>query len=59
MATGRAFRARQLDLHKPLEIVRDERLLDSAEGLPAREVVHNHAALDAENEKVTIIVFVV
>lgn len=27
-------------------------LLDSAEGLPARPVVHNHAQLDADNEKV-------
>ena len=50
MAT-RAFRARPLDIHKPLEIVRDLSLLDSIEGLPAREVIHNHAALDAENEK--------
>ncbi len=33
------------------EIVRDLSLLDSTEGLPARDVVHNHAALDAENEK--------
>lgn len=51
MATTRAFRARPLDIHKPLDIVRDLNLLDSTEGLPAREVVHNHAALDAENEK--------
>ena len=52
MATGRAFRARPLDIIRPMEIVRDESLLDSTEGLPAREVVNNHAALDAENEQV-------
>lgn len=49
----RAFRARPVDPNRPLPIVRDLGLLDSAEGLPAREVVHNHAALDADNEKVT------
>lgn len=58
MATTRAFRARPLDIHKALEIVRDLSLLDSTEGLPAREVVHNHAALDAENEKVCVCVSV-
>jgi hypothetical protein len=51
MAT-RAFRARPLDIHRPLDIVRDLSLLDSTEGLPARDVVHNHAQLDADNEKV-------
>ena len=51
MAT-RAFRARPLDALRQLDIVRDLSLLDSTEGLPAREVVHNHAALDADNEKV-------
>eukprot|EP00887_Chlorella_sp_A99_P003834 scaffold11.g3834.t1 len=52
MAT-RAFRARPLDIHRQLDIVRDLSLLDSTEGLPAvtRDVVHNHAALDADNEK--------
>jgi len=54
MATGRTFRARQLDVSKPMEIVRDESLLDAAEALPARDVVHNHAHLDAENEKVSL-----
>jgi hypothetical protein len=49
---GRAYRPRPLDVHRPMEIVRDLSLLDSTEGLPAREVVHNHAALDADNEKV-------
>lgn len=52
MATGRTFRARQLDVQRAMEIVRDESLLDGADGFPAREVVHNHAELDAENEKV-------
>jgi hypothetical protein len=50
MAT-RTFRARPLDTQRPLEIVRDESLLDAIDG-PARDVVHNHQALDAENEKV-------
>ena len=50
---ARSFRARPLDANKPLELVRDLSLLDSTEGLPARDVVHNHAALDAENEKVS------
>lgn len=54
MATGRAFRARPVDVTKSLETVRDLSLLDSTEGLPAREVVHNHAALDADNEKVSV-----
>lgn len=54
MATTRAFRARPLDINKPLDIVRDLSLLDSTEGLPARDVVHNHAALDADNEKVRL-----
>jgi hypothetical protein len=52
MAQNRSFRARAVDVHKPLDLVRDLSLLDSTEGLPAREVVDNHAALDAENEKV-------
>lgn len=51
MATGRTFRARQLDVQRPLEIVRDESLLDAADTV-ARDVVHNHQALDADNEKV-------
>jgi hypothetical protein len=45
----RSYRARQLDLSRPLEIVRDESLLDAVE--VARDVVHNHQALDADNEK--------
>ena len=49
---GRAFRARPLDANKPLELITDISQLDSTEGLPARDVVHNHAALDADNEKV-------
>lgn len=52
MASTRAFRARPVDISRALPIVRDLTLLDSTEGLPAREVVHNHAALDADNEKV-------
>ena len=55
IATTRAFRARPLDNNKPLDIVRDLSLLDSSEGLPARDVVHNHAALDADNEKVRLL----
>ena len=51
---SRAFRARPLDVSKALEIVTDLALLDSTEGLPARDVVHNHAALDADNEKVRL-----
>lgn len=49
---SRAFRARPLDVSRPLELIVDLELLDSTEGLPARDVVHNHAVLDAENEKV-------
>ena len=49
---SRAVRARPLDVNRPLELIADLELLDSTEGLPARDVVHNHAALDAENEKV-------
>jgi hypothetical protein len=49
---SRAFRARPLDVNRQLELITDLDLLDSTEGLPARDVVHNHAALDAENEKV-------
>ncbi|EFN60164.1 hypothetical protein CHLNCDRAFT_133649 [Chlorella variabilis] len=48
---SRAFRARPLDVSRPLELIVDLELLDSTEGLPARDVVHNHAVLDAENEK--------
>jgi hypothetical protein len=50
----RNFRSRPIDFHKHLDIVRDESLLDSTEGLPAREVAHSHTALDADNEKVSI-----
>lgn len=39
MATGRSFRQRPLDAHKVLPIVRDETLLDSIEGLPAKDAV--------------------
>jgi len=49
---SRAFRARPLDVNRQLELILDINELDSAEGLPARDVVHNHAALDADNEKV-------
>lgn len=49
---SRSFRARPLDVSRQLELVTDVDLLDSQEGLPSREVVHNHAALDADNEKV-------
>lgn len=48
---SRAFRARPLDVNKQLELILDINELDSAEGLPARDVVHNHAQLDADNEK--------
>lgn len=44
--------ARPLDVNRQLELIVDIDLLDSAEGLPARPVVHNHAQLDADNEKV-------
>lgn len=49
---NRSFRARPLDVNRQLELVQDVDLLDSQEGLPSREVVHNHAQLDADNEKV-------
>lgn len=39
-------------MSRQLELIVDIDLLDSAEGLPARPVVHNHAQLDADNEKV-------
>ena len=45
----RQFRARQLDVNRPMEVVRDESLLDSVE--VARDVTHGHHALDADNEK--------
>ncbi|PSC68541.1 enhancer of polycomb 1 [Micractinium conductrix] len=48
---SRAFRARPLDVSKQLDLVLDINELDSTEGLPARDVVHNHAQLDADNEK--------
>ncbi|PRW60332.1 enhancer of polycomb 1 isoform A [Chlorella sorokiniana] len=48
---SRSFRARPLDVNRQLELIVDIDLLDSAEGLPARPVVHNHAQLDADNEK--------
>lgn len=51
---SRAFRARPLDVNKQLELILDINELDSAEGLPARDVVHNHAQLDADNEKVRL-----
>jgi len=52
MATRTSFRPRPLDLHKQLSIVRDLKDLDSTEGLVAREITHNHEALDKENEEV-------
>jgi len=56
MATGRgSLRVRALDVQKAMEIVRDESLLDSAEAFPVRDVVHNQAELDDENEKVCYI----
>ncbi len=54
---SRAFRARPLDVNKQLELILDINELDSAEGLPARDVVHNHAQLDADNEKVRLPAF--
>lgn len=51
---SRSFRARPLDNSRQLELITDIDLLDSQEGLPARDVVHNHAALDADNEKVCL-----
>jgi hypothetical protein len=45
----RQFRARQLDVNRPMDIVRDESLLDSVE--VARDVTHGHQTLDADNEK--------
>jgi hypothetical protein len=50
---GRAIRTRPLDNHKPLDIIRDETLLDSTEGLPLREAVQSQAAPDAAKEKVS------
>lgn len=50
---NRTFRARNLDVKRALDIVRDETLLDSTEGLPAREVATEKAEIDAGNEKVS------
>ncbi len=44
----RQFRARQLDIHRPMDVIRDESLLDSE---VARDVTHGHQSLDADNEK--------
>jgi len=55
LGTRLSFRPRPLDIHKRLPIVRDESQLDSADGggsLVSRDVTHNHAALDRENEEV-------
>jgi hypothetical protein len=45
----RQFRARQLDVNRPMDVIRDESLLDSVE--VARDVAHGHQTLDADNEK--------
>ena len=52
MATRTSFRPRPLDIHKQLPIVRELDQLDSTDGLVSREITHNHAALDKENEEV-------
>jgi hypothetical protein len=54
LGTRLSFRPRPLDIHKHLPIVRDESQLDGADGgsLVSRDVTHNHAALDRENEEV-------
>lgn len=54
LGTRLSFRPRPLDIHKRLPIVRDESQLDGADGgsLVSRDVTHNHAALDRENEEV-------
>jgi hypothetical protein len=51
MATRLSFRPRPLDHNKQLSIVRDVEELDKNEG-PARDISHNHEALDKENEEV-------
>lgn len=48
-AEPRQFRARQLDVNRPMDVIRDESLLDSVE--VARDVTHGHQTLDADNEK--------
>ena len=56
LGTRLSFRPRPLDIHKRLPIVRDESQLDGADGggsLVSRDVTHNHAALDRENEEVS------
>ena len=53
--TGRSFRQRPVDIHKQLDIVRDETLLDSAEGLPIKEIVQNHIVADVKKEPVRTI----
>ncbi len=52
-AQPRQFRARQLDVNRPMDIVRDESLLDSVE--VARDVAHGHQQLDADNEKPSMV----
>ncbi len=49
---GRSFRQRPVDIHKQLDIVRDETLLDSAEGLPIKEIVQNQIVMDTKKESV-------
>lgn len=51
--TGRSFRQRPVDINKQLDIVRDETLLDSTEGLPTRLDVQNQAAADALKKEVS------
>lgn len=52
MAARLNFRPRQLDKDRPLAIVRDLSELDSADAPAARDITHNHQALDQSNEQV-------
>lgn len=50
-AVRTSFRARPIDIHAQLEVVRDPAALDDS-GFVTREVTHAHKALDRENEEV-------
>ena len=45
----------KLETQKQLPVVRDLADLDPQDGAPSRDVTHNHAALDAENEEIKMV----
>lgn len=55
MTTRLSFRPRQVDINRPMTIVRDPKDLDTGDCFASRGVTHGHEALDAENEKILTI----